>query len=71
VVPNQQANIHFSMDRGVKIMNYKELGVEFASYRMSYKILRGRWCDTVLNVHALTEDKADGQLLQGTRTFIQ
>jgi hypothetical protein len=24
---------------------------------MSYIILRGRWCDIVLNVHALPEDK--------------
>jgi hypothetical protein len=24
---------------------------------MSYIILRGRWCDIVLNVHAPTEDK--------------
>jgi hypothetical protein len=30
--------------------------VEFGSDRMSYIILRGRWCD-VLNVHAPTEDK--------------
>jgi hypothetical protein len=34
--------------------------VEFVSDRMSYIILRGRWCDIiVLNVHALTEDKID------------
>jgi hypothetical protein len=34
--------------------------VEFASDRMSYIILRGRWCDiVVLNVHAPTEDKID------------
>jgi hypothetical protein len=32
--------------------------VEFVSDRMSYIILRGRWCDIiVLNVHAQTEDK--------------
>jgi hypothetical protein len=32
--------------------------VEFVSDRMSYIILRGRWCNiTVLNVHAQTEDK--------------
>jgi nitrate reductase gamma subunit len=32
--------------------------VEFVSERMSYIILRGRWCDIiVLNVHAPTEDK--------------
>jgi hypothetical protein len=33
---------------------------EFLSDRMSYIILRGRWCDIiVLNVHAPTEDKTD------------
>jgi len=26
---------------------------------MSYKILRGHWCDTVLNVHAPIDDKDD------------
>jgi hypothetical protein len=32
--------------------------VEFFSDRMSYVILRGRWCDIiVLNIHALPEDK--------------
>jgi hypothetical protein len=31
--------------------------VEFVSGRMSYILLRGRWCDIiVLNVHAPTED---------------
>jgi exonuclease III len=34
--------------------------VHFVSDRMSYIILRGRWCDIiVLNVHAPTEDKSD------------
>jgi hypothetical protein len=34
--------------------------VEFVSDRISYIILRGRWCDIiVLNVHAPTEDKID------------
>jgi hypothetical protein len=33
--------------------------VEFVSDRMSYIILRGRWCHIVLNIHALTEDKTD------------
>jgi hypothetical protein len=33
---------------------------EFVSDRMSYTILRGRWCHIiVLNVHAPTEDNAD------------
>jgi hypothetical protein len=32
----------------------------FVSDRMSYIILRGRWCDiSVLNVHAPTDDKID------------
>jgi hypothetical protein len=35
--------------------------VEFVSDRMSYVILRGRWCDSItLNVHAPTEDKIYG-----------
>jgi hypothetical protein len=34
--------------------------VEIVSDRMSYVILRGRWCNIiVLNVHATTEDKID------------
>jgi exonuclease III len=34
--------------------------VEFVSDRMSYIILRGRWCNiVVLNVHAPCEDKSD------------
>jgi hypothetical protein len=34
--------------------------VKFVSDRMSYIILRGRWCNViVLNVHAPTEDKID------------
>jgi hypothetical protein len=38
--------------------------VEFVSDRMSYIILRGRWCDIIaLNVHASTEDKI-GKLLE-------
>jgi hypothetical protein len=34
--------------------------IEFVSDRMSYIILRGRWCDIiVLNVHTPTGDKID------------
>jgi hypothetical protein len=34
--------------------------VKFVSHRISYIILRGRWCHIiVLNVHAATEDKTD------------
>jgi hypothetical protein len=31
---------------------------EFVSDRMSYIILRGRWCDIVLNVHASSKDES-------------
>jgi exonuclease III len=33
--------------------------VDFVSDRMTYIILRGRWCDIIVNVHAPTEDKSD------------
>ena len=34
--------------------------VEFVSDRMSYRVLKGRWCNIiVLNVHAPSEDKSD------------
>ena len=34
--------------------------VEFVSDRVSYIVLRGRWCNIIdLNVHASSEDKSD------------
>jgi hypothetical protein len=33
--------------------------VVFVSDRVSYIVLRGRWCNIVLNVHAPSEDKSD------------
>jgi hypothetical protein len=33
--------------------------VKFISDRMLYIILKGHWCDTVLNVRAPTQDKSD------------
>ena len=34
--------------------------VEFLSNRVSYIVLRGRWCNIiVLNVHAPSEEKSD------------
>jgi hypothetical protein len=34
--------------------------VEFVSGRMSYIVLRGRWCNiTILNVHAPSEEKSE------------
>jgi hypothetical protein len=60
------------MERGMTIMNSVPFlfllqrilsavkRAEFVSNRMSYIILRGRWCDIiVLNVHAATKDKID------------
>ena len=45
--------VHHRMVSAVK-------GVEFFSDRMSYIILRGRWCNIiVLNVHGLSEEKSD------------
>jgi hypothetical protein len=48
--------------------------VMFVSDRMSYIILRGRWCHIiVLNVHAPTEVKNDDvkrQLLRGIGTCV-
>jgi hypothetical protein len=36
-------------------------GVGFVSDRISYIVLRGRWCNiTVLNVRAPSEEKSDG-----------
>jgi hypothetical protein len=72
VAPNQQASIHISTGRGIRIMNKIQVfscireiisvvkRVEFVSDRMSYIKLRGHWCDIiVLNVFAPTEDKSD------------
>ena len=33
--------------------------VEFVSNRVSYIVLRGRWCNIVLNVHAPSEEKSN------------
>jgi hypothetical protein len=66
VAPNQQANIHFSIESGMRIINcvffvHKIIisaveRVDFVSDRMLYIILRGRWCDIiVLNVAVSSE----------------
>ena len=45
--------VHHRITSGVK-------RVEFVSDRMSYIVLRGRWCNIiVLNVHAPSEEKSD------------
>jgi hypothetical protein len=59
VAPNLLENIYFSTERGMRITSAVKR-VEFISDRMSYKILRGRWCHILLlNVYAPTEDKTD------------
>jgi hypothetical protein len=56
---NLWENTDFSMERKMRIISPGK-SVEFVSDRMSYIILRGRWCHvSVLNVHAPTEDKID------------
>jgi hypothetical protein len=72
VAPNQQKNTHFSLQKGMGIINFAEVlflhkriisaikWVEYFSDRMLYIILRGRLCHIiVLNVHAPAEDKID------------
>jgi hypothetical protein len=77
VALNEQVNIYLYMEKGNE--NH-ELGtgffvhkriisavkkVKFVSDRISYIILRGRWCNIiVLNVHAPTEDKIDDKIGQ-------
>ena len=44
--------------------------VEFVSDRVSYVVLRGRWCNIiVLNVHAQSEDKNDDSKDSFTRNW--
>lgn len=33
--------------------------LEFVNHRMSYRGIRGRWCDAVLNAHTQTENTSD------------
>ena len=60
----------FFMGDGTKIINCKESflqhrilsavrRVEFVSDRVSYRVLRGRWSNIFLNVHASSEKKGD------------
>jgi hypothetical protein len=59
VAANLLENTHLSMERGMRIISAVKR-VKFVSDRMSYIMLRGRWCHIiVLNVHAPTEDKTD------------
>jgi hypothetical protein len=53
--------IHIIIGLSVQKRNISaDKGVEYVSDRMSYIILRGRWCHIiVLNVHAPTEDRTD------------
>ena len=47
-----QFSVHHRRVPAVKI-------VAFISNRMSYIILRGCWCNIILNVHAPSEEKSD------------
>ena len=64
--------IIFSLEKERKIINWRQeffkqhrivsavKRVEFVSSRMSYAVLRGRWCNViVLNVLAPSEEKSD------------
>ena len=64
--------LYFFMEKEMKIINLEQdffvhhrtvsavKGVKFVSDRMSYIVLRGRWCHIiVLNVHAPSEEKSD------------
>jgi hypothetical protein len=53
---NHELGIFFVHKRIISVVK----SIEFVSDRMSYIILRGRWCHIiVLNVHAPTEDCLD------------
>jgi hypothetical protein len=53
---NQESSRFFVLKRIISAIKR----VEFISDRMSYIILRGRWCEIVaLNIHAPAEDKID------------
>jgi hypothetical protein len=58
------------MEKAMKVINWVQVflhqrivsaikRVEFVSDRMSYMVLRGCWCNIVLNVHAPAEEKSD------------
>jgi hypothetical protein len=70
VAPHQQENTPFSMERGMRTMNWVQgflscqqlrgLSLLVVSDRMLYIILRGCWFQIiVLNIRAPTEDKID------------
>ena len=69
--PYELGTIISSMKKEIKIISWEQVfvhqsiasavkRVEFVSDRMSYIVLRGRWCNIiVLNVHGPSEEKSD------------
>jgi len=68
----EQGIVLFSMEKKTKILNWGKgflarhriisavRRADFVSDRVSYMVLRGRWCNiTVRNAHAPTEEKSD------------
>ena len=52
--------IHWEQDFFCTTEYYQHKTVEFVGDMVSYIVLRGRWCNTIiLNVHAPSEEKSD------------
>jgi len=63
--------IFFSMEKEMKIINLEQTffahhrivsavkRAEFVTERVSYIVLRGCWCNSILNVHTQSEEKSD------------
>jgi hypothetical protein len=51
--------INWEQDPLYNTEQYQHKRAEFVSDRVSYTVLRGRWCNIVLNVHAPIEEKSD------------
>ena len=57
---NEKGNENHQLETGFLIHHRVVQTVEFVGDRISYIVLRGRWCNIiVLNVHAPSEDKTN------------